>query len=68
MKDSRDRHWVKLLVKTRRLVETSSGELRRASHGKHQKMLPESSILGRTEFVAEGTHWTTERTFSPAKC
>ena len=52
MKDSRDRHWVKLLVKTRRLVETSSRELRRAK--------PRRSAFG--------THWTTERTFSPAKC
>ena len=31
--ESRDRYSVRLLVKTRRLIETSSGELRRASHG-----------------------------------
>ncbi len=41
--DSRDRHWVQTLVKTRRLVETT-GELRRASHGR----VP-SALIGQRE-------------------
>ena len=32
MKESRDRHWVKLLVKTRRLVETVIGQLTERFH------------------------------------
>lgn len=32
MKDTRDRHWVKLLVKTRRLVETVIGQLSERFH------------------------------------
>ena len=32
MKDTRDRHWVKLLVKTRRLVETVIGQLTERFH------------------------------------
>ena len=32
MKDNRDRHWVKLLVKTRRLVETVIGQLSQRFH------------------------------------
>ncbi len=32
MKDCRDRHWVKLLVKTRRLVETVIGQLSNRFH------------------------------------
>ncbi len=53
MIELRDRNSVKRLVKTRRLIETSSGELRRASHGGVPK-----ALIGQ---LAERFHFETVR-------